>query len=100
MSVGSQSAFTHAVVLAETFTSAFRFQGVGRTPEEALDALAAGWDAHVRHHTCEGFGPDPGLMRDLIARGEVSLSTLRTGQAYRDGELLALSTHDSSAGAR
>jgi hypothetical protein len=81
--------FTHSVVVAEVQTSVFRFQGVGRTQEEALDALRSGWEAHVRQHTIEGFGPDPGLMRSLIAQGEVVLTTLRTGQAYRDGVLLA-----------
>jgi hypothetical protein len=81
--------FSHSVVVAEVHTTAFRFQGVGRTQEQALDALLAGWDTHVRQHTSEGLGPDPDLMRDLIARGDVELTTLRTGQAYRDGELLA-----------
>ena len=81
--------FTHSVVVAEVETSVFRFQGVGRTQEEALEALTSGWEAHVRQHTLEGFGPDPMLMRSLIAQGEVVLTTLRTGQAYRDGVLLA-----------
>lgn len=81
--------FTHTVVLAEAETITFHFQGVGRTQEEALAALIAGWDVHVRQHTRDDLGPDPDLMRDLIARGEVLVSTLRTGQAYRDGELLA-----------
>jgi hypothetical protein len=83
-----RGAFTHSVVLAEVDTSAFRFQGVGRTQEEALAALIAGWDAHVREHTRGDVGPDPDLMRTRIADGDVVLTDLRTGQAYRDGELL------------
>jgi hypothetical protein len=62
---------------------------VGRTQEQAIDALLAGWDAHVRQYTSDDLGPDPDLMRDLVARGDVALLTLRTGEAYRDGELLA-----------
>jgi hypothetical protein len=62
---------------------------VGRSQEEALAALLSGWDAHVREHTRDDLGPDPDLMRTLVARGDVALTTLRTGQAYRDGELLA-----------
>jgi hypothetical protein len=81
--------FTLSVVLAEARTSTFRFQGVGRTQEQALEALMAGWDVHVRQYTCEDLGPDPDLMRAMVAQGEVELTTLRTGQAYRDGELLA-----------
>jgi len=81
--------FTHSVVVAEVQTSVFRFQGVGRTQEEALEALRAGWDAHVRQQTVDGYGPDPDLMRTRIAQGDFVLTTLRTGQAYRDGELLA-----------
>lgn len=84
-----RGAFTHTVVVAEAHTTTFRFQGVGRTQEQALAVLLAGWDVHVRQHTVGGTGPDPDLMRDLVARGEVVLTTMRTGQAYRDGELLA-----------
>jgi hypothetical protein len=85
----TRGTFTHSVVLAEAETTTFRFQGVGRSQEEALAALLSGWDAHVREHTRDDLGPDPDLMRSLVARGDVALTTLRTGQAYRDGELLA-----------
>jgi hypothetical protein len=77
-----------SLVLAETETSTFRFRGVGRSAEEALAALQAGWDAHVREFTTEDMGPDPGLMRELIGSGDVVVTTFRAGQAYRDEDLL------------
>jgi hypothetical protein len=86
--VGSGSTFIPGLVLAETETSTFRFRGVGRTAEEALAALRAGWDSHVREFTTEESGPDPDLMRDLIRTGDVIVTTLRAGQAYRDEDLL------------
>lgn len=82
--------FTPRLVLAETETSTFRFRGVGRTPDEALAALGAGWDAHVREFTTDESGPDPDLMHDLIASGDVVVTTVRAGQAYRDEDLLTL----------
>jgi hypothetical protein len=79
-----------SLVLAETHTSNFRFRGIGRNAEEALAALRAGWDAHVKEFTTERMGPDPDLMRHLIEAGDVIVATYRAGQAYRDEDLLLL----------
>lgn len=70
--------------LAELETRNFSFQAAGRTREEALDALKAGWESHQQEY-------GPGVVSwEEISWGdeEVQFIHMHLGKAYRDREEL------------
>lgn len=67
--------------LATLETRNYRFQALGMTPGEAIDALALAWDRHA-----EQTGADDNWS---AFADDVTVSALETGTAYRDGSPIA-----------
>lgn len=76
------------LILATVSTSHFSFAAVGETREHVELVLRRAWRKH-----CAQYDAERGLMRQMIADGEVNYIAIRAGAAFRDGETLIHYTH-------
>lgn len=76
----------NAYVIATVETRNFTFQTLAHSRAEADAQLLKAWRTHCRQY---GGRPDPGMMRELVADGEVNYVDIRVGESTRDGEVLS-----------